>query len=150
MTPDQLPSAPVAPKRPEWLVALVIVGTVALILAVGGGAWWWTTQRSITVDGDITVNSRADVTSTGTGCFTGGGYADIKSGAQVVIKDDSGKVIATTTLGPGDAIGAGCTFPFSVDVPRGSDFYGVELGRRGSVQYTADQLADGIHLTIGG
>jgi len=147
MTPD-IPS-PVAPKRPEWLVALVIVGAVALTLAIGGGAWWWTTQRSIAVDGDITVNSRADVTSTGTGCFTGGGYADIKTGAQVVIKDAAGKVLATTTLGPG--VGAGiCTFPFSVDVPRGSDFYGVELGRRGVVQYSADQLADGIHLTIGG
>jgi hypothetical protein len=148
MTPDQPAPAP-APGRPEWLTALIIVGAVLLVMAIGGGAWWWTTQRTIAVDGDITVTSRSDVTSTGTGCFTGGGYADIAPGAQVVIKDAAGKVLATTTLGPGTGAGI-CTFPFHADVPRGSDFYGVGLGRRGVVQFTADQLAAGVHLTIGG
>lgn len=147
MTPDT--PAPAAPKRPEWLVALLIVGAVVLLLAAGVGAWWWTTQRTVTVDGDITVTSPADVTSTGAGCYTGGGYADIKTGAQVVIKDETGKVLATTTLGPGTGAGT-CTFPFRADVPAGSDFYGVELGHRGVVQFTADQMAAGVHLTIGG
>jgi hypothetical protein len=140
---------PVAPKRPEWLVALLIVGGVVLIVAIGIGAWWLTTQRTITVAGDITVTSRADVTSTGTGCFTSGGYADIAAGAQIIIKDAAGKVLATTTLGPG--VGAGiCTFPFTADVPRGSDFYGVELARRGVVTFSAEQMAAGVHLSIGG
>jgi hypothetical protein len=123
---------------------VISIGATVLVLAIlGGGLLLYLNLRAISVEGDITVTPAS-------GCVVSPGFDDIKSGAQVVIKDDSGKVIATTTLGPGDAIGAGCTFPFSVDVPRGSDFYGVELGRRGSVQYTADQLADGIHLTIGG
>jgi hypothetical protein len=146
MTPDM--PAP-TPRRPEWLIALIIVGAIALVMAIGAGVWWWTTQRSITVDGDITVNG-GGFTSAGSVCTTDGGYTDIKTGAQVVIKDAAGKVLATTTLGVGTGTGsAACTFPFHADVPAGSDFYGVELGRRGVVQFTAGQLAEGVHLTIG-
>jgi hypothetical protein len=137
------------PSRRRWLVP-AIVGVVFLLLAglaVYGG-WWWT-HRDLTVRGDIAVAGSGSF-YTGGMCTTSGGYADIREGAQVVIKDDTGKVVATTTLGPGVSASGTCTFPFSVTVPTGSDFYAVELGRRGSVHYTAEQLAAGVHLTIGG
>jgi hypothetical protein len=147
MTPDTL--APVASRRPEWLVALLIVGGVALILVIGVGAWWWTTQRTLTVDGDISVTGSSSG-YTGGPCVTRSGFDDIAAGAQVVVKDAAGKVLATTTLGPGRSTGTACAFGFHTDVPTGSDFYGVELGRRGVVQFTAEQMAAGVHLTVGG
>lgn len=146
MTPDLTPQRP---ARPAWIIP-VVAAAVVLVLAVGGlGTWLYLGSRSIDVAGDITVASLDSVRSVGGTCTTSGGYADIKTGAQVVVKDATGNVVATTTLGPGTGVGGTCTFPFRIEVPSGSDFYGVELGRRGSVQYTADQMADGVHLTIG-
>ncbi len=145
-----LDPTPAKPHRPEWQIALAIVAAIALVATIGVGIWWWTTQRTIAVDGDITVTSSRSTQSVGGACTTSGGFTDIAAGAQVVIKDGTGKVVATTTLGPGTGVGGACTFPFKVAVPQGSDFYGVELGRRGVVQYGADQLAAGVHLTLGG
>lgn len=150
MTPDQTYPPP-APQRPGWLIPVLVAAAVLVLAIAGVAAWALLANRDMAVTGDITVTSPSGVTSVGTVCTVGGGYADIKTGTQVVIKDAVGKVLATTVLGVGTGDGGrGCRFPFRVDVPRGSDFYGVDLGRRGVVQFTADQMADGVHLTIGG
>lgn len=142
-------SAPVAPRRPAWLIPLIIAAVVLMLAIIGAGAWLLLANRTIDVAGDVAVADSATPYD-GSACVTDGGFVDIRRGAQVVIKNSAGAVVATTTLGSGISKGGACTFAFNVEVPTGSDFYGVELGRRGTVQFTADQLADGVHLTIGG
>lgn len=79
-------------------------------------------------------------------CVAGGGYADI-NGAQVVVTDPAGKTIATSQLPSSgilrDANGFMCEFAFSVDVPGGHDFYGIEVSHRGRLQYSEGQLKSG-------
>lgn len=92
-----------------------------------------------------------------TGCHGAGGYDDITSGAQVTITDAAGATVGLGKLGGGvmeTAAGAltasGCKFPFTVaDVPTGKGFYGVEVSRRGKVQYPEQQVFGALALTIG-
>lgn len=97
----------------------------------------------------------------GAPCTPADGYDDIASGAQVIVTDASGEIVGTGSLGAsrlqgedgGSLLGASCEFPFAVSgIPAGSDFYGVRVGNanRGEVVYTADELAAGVELTIGG
>ncbi len=85
-------------------------------------------------------------------CGTGGGYTDIREGAQVVVTDESAKTIALGRLGKGAWANttAECIFFFTVTgVPTGLQFYGIEVSHRGRLQYTAAQLATPLALTIG-
>lgn len=91
-------------------------------------------------------------------CAVGGGYSDIRAGAQVVVTDDAGRTLALGQLGDGtlrlpDLEHWGtrsCVFPFSVQVPGGHDFYGVEVTHRGVVRYSAGQLRQPVELSLDG
>jgi hypothetical protein len=151
MTPDHTYTPP-PPRRPWWLIPGIIGASIAAVAVLVAAGLLFLNSRTIDVAGDITVTDAGGILPYAGTCKTSGGFADIAAGAQVVIKDSTGKVVATTTLagGTGPTAGGTCTFGFHTSVPSGSDFYGVELGRRGVVQFTADQLADGVHLTLGG
>ncbi|MER7131358.1 hypothetical protein [Streptosporangium saharense] len=86
-------------------------------------------------------------------CVTTGGYSDIREGAQVVITDEASKTIALGSLEAGKPDSqnpARCVFPFSVqNVPAGRPFYGIEVSHRGRLQYTAEQIAMSLQLTLG-
>lgn len=87
----------------------------------------------------------------GSSCATTGGYADIRRGAQVVVTDASSATIALGQLGYGSwDRQKGCVFLFTVaDVPAGHRFYGVEVTHRGRLQFSAEQVAEPLALTIG-
>jgi hypothetical protein len=73
-------------------------------------------------------------------CYGIGGYDDISSGLQVKVSNESGTVIATGALGQGEVIEGGCRFYFSVsDVPV-AKFYRVEVGSRGELGYSYEQM----------
>ncbi|WP_432493159.1 hypothetical protein [Kineococcus auxinigenes] len=83
-------------------------------------------------------------------CWSGKGYEDISKGTRVTVRDGSGNILATSSLGSsqGDGFDAGvlesvyCNYPFSVtDVPK-ADFYEIEVGRRGSLEFSYQELAD--------
>jgi len=79
------------------------------------------------------------------------GYSDISAGAPVTVKDDAGKVLASTFLESGIDQGPECLFTVTVQVPD-SKFYQVEVSHRGVLTYTETQLvADGwtASLTLG-
>ena len=84
-------------------------------------------------------------------CVTSGGYADIRPGAQVVITDAASKTLAVGQLDLGKPNEAeDCVWPFAIDgVPGGLDFYGVEVNRRGRVQYPAVRISQPLTLTLG-
>ena len=88
-----------------------------------------------------------DISSIGGGesnCYGTGGYDDISSGLNVTIRDGSGAILATGRLGRGTADGAysPCSFEFSVDGLPEVDFYSVEVGRRGELTYSFEELVD--------
>jgi hypothetical protein len=91
--------------------------------------------------------------SPGGDCYTGGGYDDIQSGAQVTVKDESGTVIALGALDPGhsdDVLSRTCVFGFvAADVPGGKSFYTVEVAHRGELKYTPEEAARPLELTLG-
>jgi hypothetical protein len=72
----------------------------------------------------------------GSECEGSGGYSDITSGAAVTVKNGSGKLLASTTLGPGSGTTSKCEFNFSVDLTEGEDDYSVTVSHRGDVHYT--------------
>ena len=89
----------------------------------------------------------------GTGSCTGsGGFSDIHVGAQVVVTDAAGAVIAVTELGEGVVLDKECFFGFrAVAVPLGRGFYGVEVTHRGRVQFSESDAREelGVGLTLG-
>ncbi|MEV4096953.1 hypothetical protein [Streptosporangium saharense] len=105
------------------------------------------------MSGTVTVADFSAVRTTNeVTCVTTGGYSDIQEGAQVVVTDASGTTVALGRLAYGSwNRHTGCVFLFNVpDVPGGHKFYGVEVGHRGRLQYTAEQVAQPLALTIGG
>lgn len=75
------------------------------------------------------------------GCFGTGGYDDIRSGLGVTVRDGSGSILATGRLGRGTMDGSvKCIFPFEIAALPKVDFYAVEVGRRGELSYSFDEL----------
>jgi hypothetical protein len=88
----------------------------------------------------IDADSSARCNETG----ASGGYSDIQIGAQVVIRDSAGTIVATGSLLPGTATedNRRCDYPFVVeDVPT-SDFYSIEVSHRGELTYSHEELED--------
>lgn len=100
-----------------------------------------------TITGTMTLDAEGvDPGDTNTpGCRSKGGYEDIAEGAQVVVKDGAGSVLATTALGGGTQTvtdpGADCVFEFSVAVPD-AEFYSIEVTHRGALTYSRVELEE--------
>jgi hypothetical protein len=75
-------------------------------------------------------------------CHGTGGYSDLNANTQVTVKDADGSIIAVGTLGAGLRGGPHeCDFFGTVDnVPDDQDIYQVEVGRRGALSFTHDEL----------
>jgi hypothetical protein len=87
-------------------------------------------------------DSDSVVTSNG-GCEGSRGYSDISAVAQVVVRNESGTVLATTSLGQGEFLGTDqCYFEFSLgSLPR-AQFYSFEISRRGELTYSLSELEE--------
>jgi hypothetical protein len=155
------------------LVGLSIAATIALThggrsatatagpAATSTTAGWcgpngcFSTPTTMTVTGSLLLTYSTGVLNLDdVNCQGMGPYDDIKPGSQVVITDQSGAVVATAALGTGKLIGSGltrqCQFSFTANsVPKGHTFYGIQLGRRGSIQYTESDLDRGPQLKLG-
>jgi hypothetical protein len=85
-------------------------------------------------------------------------YPDVDQGAQVVVTNSAGTVIATSQLGKGrqeenpdiGSFSATCNYAFAVQVPGGLARYGVTVSHRGTVWFSARQMQDGPGLTLSG
>lgn len=157
--------AAVAPDR-SWVRRnpAVVVGVAVL---VAGGAWLvqgndedgspvvvGASVRTHTIGGDISVLDVGSLSaSDGSSCYTSGGYTDIRAGGQVVVVNESGTTLATSTLGSGRYSGLYCVFSFSVEDVGDATFYQVTTGNsnRGGPQYSVAQLAAQdwtVHLSL--
>lgn len=86
------------------------------------------------------------------------GYDDIRGGTQVVVTDPAGTTIAIGALGAGvprrdpdnTSRATECRLPFKVTgVPGGHQFYRLEVGHRGKLEYARDKIDKPLELTLG-
>ncbi|MBE9216805.1 PASTA domain-containing protein [Plectonema cf. radiosum LEGE 06105] len=78
-------------------------------------------------------------------CYGSGGYSDIKGGMSVTVRDGKGNILATgnTESGvrpPGEYSNIQCTFSFNVNNIPKTEFYSVEVGRRGQMNYSYEEM----------
>ena len=74
-------------------------------------------------------------------CGGRGGYSDIDFGTSVTVRDETGTLIGSGTLGRGELVGSACRFKAVIDgVTSEASFYEVEVGSRGSLVYSNDEL----------
>jgi hypothetical protein len=150
------------PKAIRMRTAAVTILVVVFAAGCGGGSDS-TAQTSstpsaspLTAVGSMSVRGGGVPAfgSEGEPCVALGGYTDIAEGTQVVISGEDGTTLAVGRLQSGEiTVGGGfrsCRFYFTVpDIPPGHRFYELEVGRRGSLQYTAQDLKGHIALTLG-
>jgi hypothetical protein len=112
--------------------------------------------ETATVDGSFTLMDTSysryssAISSYGSGCEGDGGYSDISSGTEVIVKNSKGDVLAQTPLGTGSGTSTICTFKFSLEVSEGENQYIVSVSHRGDKSYSFTELKDdGIHLSLG-
>jgi hypothetical protein len=74
-----------------------------------------------------------------TTCWGVGGYSDIREGLQVIIRDGSSQILASTVLVFED-LQFRCLFSWRAQNIKVSDFYSVEIGRRGELVYSHSDL----------
>lgn len=74
-------------------------------------------------------------------CWGKGGYDDIRGGLDVVVRDASHTILATSNLDEGAHTGNGvCTFIFAVKGVPKATFYSIEVGHRGELTYSFDEI----------
>jgi hypothetical protein len=131
----------------------LVAGVIGLALGAGvvGGAWAITAggpgdPETFTLEGSFELTD--EIVSDGDGCKGryDSGYDDIAEGTSVTVYGAGGDVVATGALGDSeeDEDGTTCTFAVAVDdVPKGENFYKVEVSHRGTVQLTAEEAENG-------
>ena len=133
--------------------ALVVITFALVVAACGGGDDGGKADESSdpvaslhTLRGSIAVGGQ--IYDTREPCRPDGGFSDMRRGAQVVIKNDMGTVVASSRLGTGVAepprLGASttsfCVFPFEVTSVPTEKFYSVEIGNRSEIVYSFEDL----------
>lgn len=124
----------------------IIVGTMLMVAISSPYAIAQNAQNNDTLTGHLElISSGMGVNSKGE-CYGRGGFNDMTGQIPVIIRNESGTIIATgeTDAGkqPKEHSTVRCIFNFRVkNIPR-SLFYSVEIGRRGSKTYSRQQLED--------
>ena len=120
-------------RRSDRRVLLPLVAVVVTLGLVLGGAGFATVSHAGVVgDPGMTVVGTVDLVDLGTAsrdCVGSGDYADIADGTPVTLTDETGAVLATSTLERPTSFGdAGCIYPFTIaHVPTSYDKYVVVL-----------------------
>lgn len=113
----------------------------------------------LAVEADFGENTVHGNTTKGGPCISPDGYQDISDGTGITITNADGKIVGSTTLTAKGLTPAGgsmkmmdthCEFDFIVDhVPNDSDFYTIQIGRRGSMTFSADEVFSNVTMTLG-
>lgn len=152
---QQVPPEPVPRPRPRpiW----VVLGALAVVV-VGLCSWLITTQRVPETPAAAAATSAQeadtwavtiDFTFGNSSCEGDGGYSDIGSGTPVTLKDETGRLVGSDTLYPNTPSSGQCTWTIRMDdVPSDLEFYVAEVGSRGEISYSRDQLVSE-NFTIG-
>jgi hypothetical protein len=140
-----IPGRAPRPRRHKVTFGLIAGGAMILIIAVVFGTTRHAAAAPVTVHGSMTVTES---------CLSANSdYPDVSTGAQVIITDASGKVLAQGALGGektvSQPLGDECDYPFTVQVPSGQARYGITIGHnRGTVWFTPAEMRRGPGLSL--
>lgn len=142
--PADQASAPPPTKRPGRRRVLFFLAVAGLAAATGAGgalALQGGDSPAHTLQGTFVL---ADEDAYDTWCHeTVAGYDDIHPATQVIVKDEAGATLGVTTLGLGRIAGRPrCQFTWEVEDLPERDFYTVEIGNRGPLTFSSEQLDD--------
>lgn len=145
---------PVAARTNAGIIRRNPAVAVGILALVGAGVWF-AHSGDHTIEGDITVIDDGYYSSDdGESCSTDGGYSDIATGRQVLVTDEDGSILATSSLESGTVEDGFCTFPFTIEKVGKANYYEVSTGNsnRGGLTVSADELAAQgwtVHLSLG-
>jgi hypothetical protein len=135
-------------------------GVVAAVVLAGAVAIWLIRDRepetSRVVGKFALIDKRSSVGwSLDENCNTSGGYSDIGSSTQVIVKNREGLELARTDLGvlpeiETVSVTRRCTWTFYLEIPKGEDYYILSVGRRGEMKYSFEEITSGVSLSLGG
>jgi hypothetical protein len=80
------------------------------------------------------------------GCTGVGGFSDIQAGMPVIVQDEKNTILSTGTTETGyhprerELSGRICIFKFTVKNIPVAKFYSIEVGRRGKLTYSFDEM----------
>jgi hypothetical protein len=123
-----------------------VVSTIAILTVTGCGS----KRHGVRLTGTFTlfVSSQPQAKP----CQPQPGFDDIAAGAPVVVRNERGAAVATTTLSPGspEASKRGCVYKFTAQRLPVSATYTVTVGRRGGLPYSYEDLKKAHwHVAIG-
>jgi hypothetical protein len=155
--------------KSKLLAVMSIAASTALLSGCSLGQFSFTGTMSVP-----TMSTNVDgygPSGPGETCFfgeDGQSYPDIDAGSQVVLKDSTGKSIAVSSLGQGgllfgwDAGGSRvysssdtfmhdlCSYEFTFEgVQSGDNIFSIEIGSRGDVVFSKEELLEGPALSLG-
>ncbi|MFM6604178.1 MAG: hypothetical protein ACKPH9_16115 [Dolichospermum sp.] len=123
----------------------IIVGTMLMVAIPSPYAIAQNAQNGDTLTGHLELIS-SGMGINGDECYGRNGFKDIIGQIPVIIKNESGTVIAVgeteTGKRPEEHSAVRCIFNFRVENIPKSPFYSVEIGRRGSETLSRQQLED--------
>ena len=127
-------------ENPDRQKRLIVVGVIVLATITFKGIPFLGFNHNI--KGSLTLKDDF-FGGVGQFCNGGGGYGDIKSGRQVLVKDHKGETLATGELGIGKIISNNhCQFAIEVNGVRKAEFYTILIGRRGDLTYSYQEMED--------
>jgi hypothetical protein len=131
---------PVRLAPPVW-AGLGLVLAIVLMIVLRGG-------QTHDVAGTFDLfDDRFLYQADGSSCSGFGGYGDIRAGIPVTVRDESGTLLASSSLRGGEVEGLRCVFTFELAGVERSEFYTFEVGRRGELTYShAELVANGWHV----
>jgi len=125
---------------------LVVVSAIAMVMLYVGSAPAFGSGN--TLNGTFTLTS--DVSGPKSNCYGSpdSGYDDIRQGVQVLVRNDSNKILAKGQLGKGAGVAlpgypslmGSCVFSFKINNVPSSNFYSIEVGHRGALTYSKKEL----------
>lgn len=126
-----------------FLLVIGVAGTMLVLRVLA--------DDTTTLRGEVHLRGEDNVAGSSTSCYGSGGYDDLREGTGVVVTDAAGTTIAVGSLGRGTYSTFGtldCVLPFTVEVPTGKGFYGIEVAHRGAVKFAEPDLGR-VRLAIG-
>lgn len=139
--------------RRLWLL-LGLIGSVVLVAVAGALIARRLSEPAShgrTISGSVILHGN-DPTG-GPTCEGGRGFDDLRSGAPVTVKNESGKIIGLGSLDIGaTSASTTCEFPFEVDDVGNAKVYEIEVAHRGGVVFKRSDLEGNgwkVSLTIG-